>query len=115
ASDAYLKKHNLDGVDVDVEQPKQMGVPYTTFVNTLVAKLRPQGKLITAAVAQYIQAGAQDDVLPLYDIINVMIYGSYERAVNDMNYWANTKKVPKEKLTLGIGFHNFSTILANYP
>ena len=115
AIDAYLKKHNLDGVDVDVEQPKQMGVPYTTFVNTLVAKLRPQGKLITAAVAQYIQAGAQDDVLPLYDIVNVMIYGTYERSVNDMNYWANTKKIPKEKLTLGIGFHNFSQVIANYP
>jgi len=115
AIDAYLRKYNLDGVDVDVEQPKQMGVPYTTFVNTLVAKLRPQGKLITAAVAQYIQAGAQDDVLPLYDIVNVMIYGSYERSVNDMNYWANTKKIPKEKLTLGIGFHNFSQLLANYP
>jgi len=113
--DAYLKKHNLDGVDVDIEQPKQMGVPFTTFVNTLVARLRPQGKLITAAVAQYIQAGVQDEVLPQFDIVNVMIYGSYERAVNDMAYWANTKRVPKEKLTLGIGFHNFSTILANYP
>lgn len=115
AIDAYLEKHDIDGVDVDVEQPKQMGVPYTTFVNTLVAKLRPKGKLITAAVAQYIQAGAQDEVLPLYDIVNVMIYGSYERAVADMAYWANSKHVPKEKLTLGIGFHNFSTILANYP
>jgi GH18 family chitinase len=115
AIDAYLDKHNLDGVDVDVEQPKQMGVPYTTFVHTLVNKLRPKGKLITAAVAQYIQAGAQDEVLPLYDIVNVMIYGSYERAVNDMAYWANTKRVPREKLTLGIGFHNFKDIIANYP
>lgn len=115
AIDAYLKAHGLDGVDVDVEQPKQMGVPFTTFVTTLVARLRPQGKLVTAAVAQYIQAGAQDEVLPLFDIVNVMIYGSYERAVNDMAYWANVKRVPKEKLTLGIGFHNFSTILANYP
>jgi len=115
AIDAYLKNHDIDGVDVDVEQPKQMGVPYTTFVNALVAKLRPKGKLVTTAVAQYIQAGAQDEVLPLFDIVNVMIYGTYERAVNDMAYWSNTKKVPREKLTLGIGFHNFSTLLANYP
>jgi hypothetical protein len=115
AVDAYLKKHNLDGVDVDIEQPKQMGVPYTQFVNALVAKLRPEGKLITAAVAQYIQAGAQDDVLTQFDIVNVMIYGSYERSVADMAYWANVKHVPKEKLTLGIGFHNYSAILATYP
>ena len=32
-----------------------------------------------------------------------------------MAWWANNKHVPKEKLTLGIGFHNYSTILANYP
>jgi chitinase len=115
AIDAYLDKHDIDGVDVDVEQPTQMGVPFTTFVKTLVAKLRPKGKLVTAAVAQYIQAGAQDDVLPLFDIVNVMIYGSYERSVTDMAYWANNKHVPKEKLTLGIGFHNYSTLLASYP
>jgi hypothetical protein len=115
AVDAYLRKHDIDGVDVDVEQPTQMGVPYTTFVKTLVAKLRPQGRLITTAVAQYIQAGTQDEVLPLFDIVNVMIYGTYERSVADMAWWANVKHVPKEKLTLGIGFHNFSTILANYP
>ena len=115
AIDAYLDRHDLDGVDVDVEQPTQMGVPFTNFVKTLVAKLKPKGKLVTAAVAQYIQAGTQDDVLPLFDIVNVMIYGTYERSVTDMAWWANNKHVPKEKLTLGIGFHNYSTILANYP
>jgi len=112
---AYLKAHDIDGVDVDVEQPKQMGVPFTNFVKVLAARLKPQGKLVTAAVAQYIQAGTEDDVLPLFDIVNVMIYGSYERSVADMAWWANVKHVPKEKLTLGIGFHNYSTLLANYP
>jgi hypothetical protein len=115
AIDAYLDAHDIDGVDVDVEQPTQMGVPFTTFVKTLVAVLKPKGKLVTAAVAQYIQAGTQDDVLPFFDIVNVMIYGSYDRSVADMAWWANVKHVPKEKLTLGIGFHNFSTLLANYP
>jgi chitinase len=115
AIDAYIDKHGLDGVDVDVEQPTQMGVPFTNFVKTLVAKLRPKGRLVTAAVAQYIQAGTQDDVLPLFDIVNVMIYGTYERSVTDMAWWANVKHVPKEKLTLGIGFHNYSTLLENYP
>ncbi|HWB29572.1 MAG TPA: glycosyl hydrolase family 18 protein [Vicinamibacterales bacterium] len=115
AIDAYLDAHDIDGVDVDVEQPTQMGVPFTTFVKTLVATLKPKGKLVTAAVAQYIQAGTQDEVLPLFDIVNVMIYGSYDRSVADMAWWANVKHVPKEKLTLGIGFHNYSTLLASYP
>jgi chitinase len=100
---------------VDIEQPTQMGVPYTQFVNALVSKLRPEGKLITAAVAQYIQAGVQEEVLKQFDIVNVMIYSNYERSVTDMAWWANRMHVPKEKLTLGIGFHNYSAVLAAYP
>jgi GH18 family chitinase len=115
AVDAYVKKNNLDGVDVDIEQPTQMGVPFTQFVNALVAKLKPEGKLVTAAVAQYIQAGTQDEVLNQFDIVNVMIYGDYNRSVADMAWWLNNKHVPKEKLTLGIGFHNYSAVLAAYP
>ena len=128
AVDSYVKKNNLDGVDVDIESPDQMGVPYTQFVNALVSRLRPEGKLVTAAVAQYIQAGVQDQVLQQFDIINVMIYGGYDeiyrspelgggydRSVADMAWWVNSEHIPKEKLTLGIGFHNYSAILAAYP
>jgi chitinase len=115
AVDAYVKKNNLDGVDVDIESPDQMGVPFTQFVHALVTRLRPEGKLVTAAVAQYIQAGVQDEVLQQFDIINVMIYGSYDRSVADMAWWMNSEHIPKEKLTLGIGFHNYSAILAAYP
>jgi len=32
-----------------------------------------------------------------------------------MAWWANRMHVPKEKLTLGIGFHNYSAVLASYP
>lgn len=115
AVDAYVKKHNLDGVDVDIEQPDQMGVPYTQFVNALASRLHPEGKLVTTAVAQYIQAGVQDEVLKQFDIINVMIYGNYDRSVAEMAWWANSEHIPKDKLTLGIGFHNYSEILAAYP
>ena len=113
--DAYLKQHNLDGVDVDIEQPDQMGVPYTQFVDALVTRLHPEGKLVTAAVAQYIQAGVQDEVLQQFDIINVMIYGNYDRSVADMAWWVKSKHIPRNKLTLGIGFHNYKEILAAYP
>jgi hypothetical protein len=92
-----------------------MGVPYTQFVNALVARLRPEGKLVTAAVAQYIQAGVQEEVVKQFDIVNVMIYSNYERSVTDMAWWANQMHVPKEKLTLGIGFHNYAAVLDAYP
>jgi len=127
AIDAYCKKHNLDGVDVDIEQPTQMGVPFTQLVIALVSRLRPEGKLVTTAVAQYIQSAMQDDALKQFDIINVMIYGNYQKAVTAMAYYANEKHVPKEKLTLGIGFFgsgrvngkgteiNYNILLSNYP
>ncbi len=127
AIDAYCRKHNLDGVDVDIEQPTQMGVPFTQLVNALVSRLRPEGKLVTTAVAQYIQPAMQDDALKQFDIVNVMIYGSYQKAVTAMAYYNNEKHVPKEKLTLGIGFFgsgrvkekhteiNYNVLLANYP
>ncbi|HZY63525.1 MAG TPA: hypothetical protein VFE38_13475 [Edaphobacter sp.] len=44
-----------------------------------------------------------------------MIYGDYARSVADMAWWVNNKHIPKEKLTLGIGFHNYSAVLAAYP
>jgi chitinase len=124
---AYVMKHKLDGIDVDIEQPTMMGVPYTIFVNALAARLRPQDKLVTAAVAQYIQAAMQDEALKQFDIVNVMIYGSYDKAVTAMNYYVKNKKVAKEKLTLGIGFFgngrvagkhteiNYNVLLQNYP
>ena len=57
----------------------------------------------------------------MFDIINVMIYGDYNRSVTDMAYWVNTKHVAKEKLTLGIGStarrhrDHYNDILAAYP
>ncbi len=127
AIDTYCKKYNLDGVDVDIEQPTQMGVPFTQFVNALVKRLRPEGKQVTTAVAQYIQSAMQDEALKQFDIVNVMIYGSYQKSVAAMAYYANEKHVPKEKLTLGIGFFgsgrikdkhteiNYNVLLSNYP
>jgi len=50
-------------VDVDIEDPNNMGNPYATFVNALVTKLRPQGKIISAAVAQYLQVRLPDAAL----------------------------------------------------
>jgi chitinase len=124
---SYVMKHKLDGIDVDIEQPTMMGVPFTTFVNALGSRLRPQGKLMTTAVARYIQAAMQDEALKQFDIVNVMIYGSYDKAVAAMIYYNKDKKVPAEKLTLGIGFfgngrvagkhkeENYNLLLANYP
>lgn len=123
--DIYLKAHKIDGADVDMEDPSSMGAPLATFVNTLVAKLRPQGKLVTAAVAQYLQASMPSAALHQFDFINVMNYSSLANANTALQYYANQCHIPKEKIVLGVPFfgsadndgkeEDYRTISAAYP
>ena len=102
--DSFVSSHDFDGVDVDIEDPSNLGGDYTTFVSAVVAKLRPEGKLVTAAVAQYLQDSMQDATLHTFDFVNVMIYSSYSDSVSAMTYYVNTKGVPAKLVTLGAGF-----------
>lgn len=123
--DSYIKAHHLDGVDVDIEDPSNMGAPFATFVDTVVARFRPQGKLVTAAVAKYMQGSMPDEALHQFDFINVMNYGSYAAAVTSLQFYTVNKKVPKGQVVLGLPFfgsasdgskeEDYATILANYP
>jgi len=124
--DAYMKKHNIDGVDLDQESPTNFGQPYTDFVTALVAKFHPEGKLVTAAVAQYLEGSIQDTALKQFDFINVMVYGSLANSVQQLKYYNESKKIPKEKITLGVGFfatsadgkekeEDYAKIMAAYP
>ena len=102
--DTFVSSHDFDGVDIDIEDPGNLGSGYTGFVDAVVAKLRPEGKLITAAVAQYLQDSMDDATLHQFDFVNVMVYSSYEDSVSAMNYYFGTKNVPKTMITLGAGF-----------
>jgi GH18 family chitinase len=102
--DALLTRLNLDGADVDIEKESngEVGDNYGTFVTKIVAKLRPEGKLVTAAVAPYLQGYMNDDTLHLFDFVNIMTYstntGDYTSA---LDFYAG-KNMAKTKLTLGI-------------
>jgi GH18 family chitinase len=122
--DAFVAAHGFDGVDVDIEDPNHLGGDYTTFVDAVVAKLRPEGKLVTAAVAQYLQGSMADATLHSFDFVNVMIYSSYADSVSAMTYYSGTKAVPAARITLGAGFfggdssgneYAYSAILAADP
>ncbi len=102
--DSFVASHGFDGVDIDIEDGSNLGADYTTFVNAVVAKLRPEGKLVTAAVAQYLQDSMQDATLHTFDFINVMIYSTYSESVSEMTYYTKTKSVPASQVTLGAGF-----------
>jgi GH18 family chitinase len=123
--DKYVKKHHVDGVDVDIEAPDAMGAPFATFVDLLVKKLRPQGKLITAAVAKYMQGSMPDRALHQFDYINIMVYSGLQAATDALTYYEVNKKVPRNQIVLGVPFfgnsHNeskyadYSDIVAGYP
>ena len=121
--DAFVAAHDFDGVDIDIESPENLGAKYSTFVDMVVAKLRPEGKLVTAAVAQYLQDSMSDATLHEFDFVNVMIYSNLSDTMKGATYYAVTKKVPKNLVVLGAGFfgdsgnneYSYAQILAADP
>ena len=138
---AMVSKYNLDGVDIDLEGPA-ITKNYLPFVADIAALLKPQYKLLTAALATPYGPAVPDKVLPLFDFINIMSYDKtgpwrpsdagqhapYDMAVSDLDYWENTRGVAKEKLTLGVPFYGYGfgpknttsdmgygTIVSTYP
>ncbi|HEY1810342.1 MAG TPA: glycosyl hydrolase family 18 protein [Acidobacteriaceae bacterium] len=122
---AFVAAHSLDGVDLDIEDPSNMGSPYLTFTTALTAAFHPEGKLVTAAVAPYLQASMPDAALRQFDLLNVMNYSSTSAAVAALNFYAVQKKIPPAKLVLGVPFfgsadndareEGYKEILAAYP
>jgi len=103
--DNFLKRLNLDGADVDIEDGGQLGDNYGNFVSKIVSTLHPEGKLVTVAIAQYLQGGMADSTLHQFDFINVMIYtNNMSDFTNEMKWYSDTKQVPKSQLTAGAGF-----------
>jgi len=102
--DDFVDAHDFDGVDIDIEDGGQLGENYSSFVGQTVATLRPKGKLVTAAVAQYLQDGMSDATLHAYDFVNVMIYTNYDDSVNELAWYRDTKGMAPADLTLGAAF-----------
>jgi chitinase len=123
--DQLVRQHDLDGVDLDIEDPSNMGFPYLTFTTALTSTFHPEGKLVTAAVAKYLQGSMPDAALRQFDLLNIMNYSSYSSAVAALTYYAVDEKIAPSKLVLGVPFfgsndddskeEGYKTILAAYP
>jgi GH18 family chitinase len=115
---AYVTAHGFDGLDVDLEGPS-INADYGPFIVELAARLRPAGKLLTAALSQgYGGARVSEAALAAFDFINVMAYdatgswapnrpgqhSSFEFARSNLDYWLK-RGVPKTKLVLGVPFY----------
>ena len=125
AIDRYVAAHNLDGVDVDMEDPSNMGAPYADFIAALAARLHPEGKLLTAAVASYLGSVIPNAALAQFDFLNVMAFSNYADACGELQYFSSVKSIAPDKLVLGVPFfgstrnwtreESYATILAAYP
>lgn len=117
---AEALKHNVDGLDVDLEG-SDIDENYENFVIELAWSLRSHNKLITAAIAVYYKDQLSDKALAQYDFVNVMSYdrtgpwrpekpgphAAYEHAVEDLAYFGTVRNIPKEKMTLGVPFYGY--------
>ena len=117
---AYLTAHNLDGIDVDLEGPS-INNDYGKFIADLSNVLKPQGKLVTAALAHTNGGDAvPSSVFPYFDFINIMAYdetgpwaparpgqhASMEFARACLDNWIG-RGLPKEKAVLGVPFYGY--------
>ena len=124
AIDKYVAAHNLDGVDVDMENPSNMGASYGEFIAALAARMHPEGKLLTAAVASYLGSVIPNAALGQFDFLNVMAYSNYADATGELQYFSSNKSIATDKLVLGVPFfgsassgteESYAAILAAYP
>lgn len=107
-------------MDVDLEG-SNIDSYYEKFVVELSSALRMHNKLITAAIAIYYKDQFTDHALAQYDFVSVMSYdrtgpwrpekpgphAAYEHAVEDLEYFGMVRKIPKEKMTLGVPFYGY--------
>jgi hypothetical protein len=113
--------YDLDGIDVDLEGSR-IDENYEPFVIELASALKPCHKLLTAAIATYYKDRLTDKALQQFDYMTLMSYdktgpwrpevagphSSYELAVEDLDYWVNTRHLDKKKLYLGVPFYGYS-------
>jgi chitinase len=123
---AFVERHDLDGIDIDVEAPQRMGAKYDTFIAKLKAKAAPRGLPVTAAVAPWMQDGMANETLRSFDFITVMSYdnagtwtgagahSSYQQAVDAISFYSE-RGVDPERIVLGVPFYGYCWGNCNGP
>ncbi len=138
---SYLNQHHFDGLDVDLEGPS-INKDYGAFIHALATALKPQGKLLTAALSQgYGGKSVPDAALADFDFINIMAYdgagywdpnapgqhSSLTFAQQNVTYWL-ARGLRKSQAVLGAPFYGYgfgkafrkrdypySEIIASFP
>lgn len=108
---AFLKKHELDGADVDWEHPRSKAEieNFQKLLVELKKAFAPHGFELSIAVAGW-GTYLKPETIPFLDRILVMAYdqgtphASFSGAKSDLEHWVK-QGVPKSKLVLGLPFY----------
>ncbi|MBC8324583.1 MAG: hypothetical protein H8E27_03020 [Verrucomicrobia subdivision 3 bacterium] len=108
---AFVRKHNLQGADMDWEHPKTAAeiANYQTLLIELKRAFAPHRLWLTVAAAGW-GNHLKRETFPFIDRIHVMAYDQgtphapFAGAVKDLRYW-ESQGAPKAKLLLGLPFY----------
>lgn len=113
---AFCEAYELDGIDLDIELGASHGIweHYADWVVSLRKLCDERGYEMSTATAQWVAVHVTADTFSLFDFINVMAYDNdadesshadMEFAQSSLQYFNVQKKIPKEKLVLGVPFY----------
>jgi spore germination protein YaaH len=112
---AFAKDNSLDCLDVDLEG-RGVNQYYEAFVTELSARLKADGRELTAAVAAWFGNDITDQAMLSFDFINVMAYDLYssiqtpaqpssiEAATEQVDKWV-ARGMPRDRVVYGVPFY----------
>ena len=112
----YCESYDFDGIDLDIElgSDNKIWNYYADWCTELRALCDERDMEMSTATAQWVAEKVTPDTFALFDFVNVMAYdndedryshASYEYSVKCLDYFSGKKKIPKEKLVLGVPFY----------
>lgn len=112
----YCETYDFDGIDLDIElgSDNQIWNYYGDWCTELRTLCDEQDMEMSTATAQWVAEKVTPETFALFDFVNVMAYdndedeqshASYEYSVKCLDYFRNRKKIPEDKLVLGVPFY----------
>ena len=112
----FCETYDFDGIDLDIElgSNHQIWDYYGDWCTELRSLCDERDMEMSTATAQWVAQKVTPETFALFDFVNVMAYdndedahshASYEYSVKCLDYFAETKQIPKDKLVLGVPFY----------